>query len=94
MTIKQLIVKLDKLFHDFIVQTWKPGTLKLLAPLIKQVMTPPQMHMMLNISILQDNLAQICSTSGLRQVASICFRSAFEAGKKQHPSLSGWESHM
>ena len=37
MTIKQLIVQLDRLFHNFIVQNWKPAALALLAPLREEV---------------------------------------------------------
>lgn len=37
MTIKQLIVQLDKLFHNFIVQKWKPAALAFLAPLREEV---------------------------------------------------------
>lgn len=33
MTIKKLILKLDSLFHNFIVQRWKPAALTFLAPL-------------------------------------------------------------
>lgn len=42
MTIKKLILKLDSLFHDFIVQRWKPAALTFLAPLNQQaqVSTP------------------------------------------------------
>ena len=36
MTVKKLIVKLDSLFHDFIVLRWKPAALSCLAPLEQQ----------------------------------------------------------
>lgn len=37
MTVKQLILQLDVLFHNFIVQRWKPAALACLAPLQQQV---------------------------------------------------------
>lgn len=37
MTIRQLIVQLDKLFHSYIVQKWKPAALAYLAPLREEV---------------------------------------------------------
>lgn len=36
--IKQLIVQLDKLFHNFIVQKWKPAALDYLGPLHEEVL--------------------------------------------------------
>lgn len=36
MTIKQLTAKLDRLFHSFAVQTWKPVAARLLEPLLKE----------------------------------------------------------
>lgn len=36
MTIKKLIVKLDSLFHNFIVMRWKPAALTFLSPLQEQ----------------------------------------------------------
>ena len=36
MTIKQLILKLDSLFHDFIVAHWKPSAVSVLTPLQEQ----------------------------------------------------------
>ena len=73
MTIKQLIVKLDKLFHNFIVQIWKPSALQLLAPLIKQVMTVTQMHHIAEFAlvILQNYFFPVHAASKVLR-ASVC----------------------
>ena len=44
MTIKKLILKLDSLFHNFIVQRWKPAALAFLAPLKEQAQVSPPLH--------------------------------------------------
>lgn len=64
MTIKKLIVKLDSLFHNFIVMRWKPAALTFLSPLQEQAQDEiqklgPSVDAMSNDGVMEAVLGQV-----------------------------------
>ena len=81
MTIGQLIVQLDKLFHRFIVDKWRPAALAFLAPLEQEVrVAAPQQHFSCQQHVVRSLhiVLHIVLHNASRSATSFLFAEAYE----------------